>query len=328
MNTRRSFITFLGGAAASWPVVAWAQQAKLPVVGFLLSGSRGPFETMLVKFRKGLDELGFVEGRNLTIEYRSAEGRFDRLPALAAELVQRPVAIIVPAGGNLSVLAACAATSTIPIVFPGMDDPVKLGVVRSFSRPGGNATGVSLFNAVLGAKRLELLRELVPQATVIALLVNPANPTTEDQVRDLEEAARGNNLRIQVVNVTSASDVDPAFAAIREHRATALVVGADPLLTNQRDHLIVLAARDRLPTIYSQREFAVIGGLLSYGIDFPENYRQAGVYVSRILKGEKPADLPVVQPTKFELVINLHTAHALGLTVPATLLARADEVIE
>jgi putative ABC transport system substrate-binding protein len=209
-----------------------------------------------------------------------------------------------------------------------MDDPVKLGVVRSFSRPGGNATGVSLFNAVLGAKRLELLRELVPQATVIALLVNPANPTTEDQVRDLEEAARANNLRIQVVNVTSASDVDPAFAAIRQHGATALVVGADPLLTNQRDHLIVLAARDRLPTIYTQREFAAIGGLLSYGIDFPENFRQTGVYVGRILKGEKPGDLPVVQPTKFELVINLNTAKALGLTIPPTLLARADEVIE
>jgi len=324
---RREFIAALG-AATAWPISVRAQQPVMPVVGFLLSGSRGPFETMLVKFRKGLDELGFVEGRNLAIEYRSAEGRFDRLPALAAELVQRPVAIIVAAGGNVCVLAARAATSTIPIVFPGMDDPVKLGVVRSFSRPGGNATGVSLFNAVLGAKRLELLRELVPQATLIAFLVNPANPTTEDQVRDLEEAARANNLRIQVVNVTSASDVDPAFAAIRQHRATALVVGADPLLTNQRDHLIVLPARDRLPTIYSQREFAAIGGLLSYGIDFPENYRQAGVYVGRILKGEKPADLPVVQPTKFELVINLNTAKALGLTVPPTLLARADEVIE
>ena len=315
-------------AAAAWPVVARAQQQTMPVVGFMHSASRGPYESMLAGFRKGLDGQGFVEGRNLSIEYRWAEGQFDRLPSLAAELVQRPVAIIVAAGGNVSVLAARAATSTIPIVFPGMDDPVKFGVVSSFSRPGGNATGVSLFNAVLGAKRLELLRGFVPQATVIAHLVNPANPTTEDQMRDLEEAARASNLRIHVVNAKSASDIDPAFAAMKEHRATALVIGADPLLLNQRDHLIALAARDRLPTIYSQREFAVIGGLVSYGIDFPENYRQAGVYVGRILKGEKPADLPVTQPTKFELVINLKTAKVLGLEVSAQLLARADEVIE
>jgi ABC-type uncharacterized transport system substrate-binding protein len=324
---RREFITLLGGAAA-WPLAASAQQPAMPVIGFMHSASREPFESMLAGFRRGLNELGFVEGRNLTIEYRWAEGRFDRLPSLAAELVQRPVAIIVAAGGNVSVLAARAATSTIPIVFPGMDDPVKLGVVASFSHPGGNATGVSLFNAVLGAKRLELLRELVPQATVVALLVNPTNPTTEDQVRDLEEAARASNLRIQVVNIKSASDIDPAFATMKEYRAAALVIGADPLLLNQRDHLIVLAARDRLPTIYSQREFAAIGGLISYGVDFPENYRQASVYVGRILKGEKPADLPVVQPTKFELVINLKTAKALGLTIPPMLLARADEVIE
>jgi putative tryptophan/tyrosine transport system substrate-binding protein len=325
---RREFITLLGGAAAVWPLAARAQQPTMPVIGFMHSASREPFESMLAGFRRGLNELGFVEGRNLTIEYRWAEGRFDRLPSLAAELVQRPVAIIVAAGGNVSVLAARAVTSTIPIVFPGMDDPVKLGVVASFSHPGGNATGVSLFNAVLGAKRLELLRELVPQATVVALLVNPTNPTTEDQVRDLEEAARASNLRIQVVNIKSASDIDPAFATMKEYRAAALVIGADPLLLNQRDHLIVLAARDRLPTIYSQREFAAIGGLISYGVDFPENYRQAGVYVGRILKGEKPADLPVVQPTKFELAINLKTAKALGLTVPDKLLATADEVIE
>jgi putative ABC transport system substrate-binding protein len=298
------------------------------VIGFLHSASRGPCESMLAGFRKGLDELGFVEGRNLTIEYRWADGRFDRLPALAAELVQRRVAVIVAAGGNVSVLAARGATLTIPIVFPGMDDPVKQGVVASFSRPGGNATGVSLFNAVLGAKRLELLRGLVPQATVIALLVNPANPTTQDQVRDMNEAARASNVRLQVVNARSASDIDLAFAAMKEHHAAALVIGADPLLLNQRDHLIVLAARDQLPTIYSQREFAIIGGLVSYGIDFPENYRQGGVYAGRILKGEKPADLPVVQPTKFELVINLKTAKALGLEVPPQLLARADEVIE
>jgi putative ABC transport system substrate-binding protein len=325
---RREFITLLGGAAVAWPLPLRAQQPAMPVIGFMHSASRGPFESMLAGFRKGLDELGFVEGRNLTIEYRWAEGRFDRLPSLATELAQRPVAIIVAAGGNVSVLAARAATSTIPIVFPGMDDPVKLGVVASFSRPGGNATGVSLFNAALGAKRLGLLRELVPQATVIAFLVNSTNPTTEDQVRDLEEAARASNLLIQVVNAKSASDIEPAFAAMKEHGAAALVIGADPLLFNERDHLIVLAARDRLPTIYSQREFAAVGGLISYGVDFPENYRQAGVYVGRILKGEKPADLPVVQPTKFELVINLKTAKTLGLTVPYPLLARADEVIE
>jgi putative tryptophan/tyrosine transport system substrate-binding protein len=324
---RRKFIALLGGTAA-WPLAALVQQPAMPVIGFLHSSSSGPFEALLAGFRRGLDELAFTDGRNLTIEYRWAEGQFDRLPALAADLVQRRVSVMAVGGGNVAVLAARAATSTIPIVFAGADDPVKLGIVASFSRPGGNATGVSLFNAVLGAKRLELLRELVPRAATIALLVNPRNPTTEDQVRDLEAAARVSSQRVQVVTAGSAGEIDPAFARMRDQRADALVVGTDPLFLNQRDQLIVLAARDRLLTIYNQREFATIGGLISYGVHFPENYRQAGLYVGRILKGEKPADLPVVQPTKFELVINLKTAKAQGLDVPAKLLALADEVIE
>jgi ABC-type uncharacterized transport system substrate-binding protein len=326
MIRRRAFITLLSGAVAAWPLTARGQQPAL--VGFMHSASPGPYESYLAGFRKGLAELGYVEGRNLAIDFRWAEGQFDRLPALAAELVQRRVAVIVAAGGNVSVLAARAATSTIPIVFPGTDDPVKLGIVASFSHPGGNATGVSLFNAVLGAKRLELLRELVPQTTAIALLVNPRNPTTEGQVRDIEAAALSTRQRFHVFNAAGASEIDIAFAAMREQRVDALLVGADPLFLNQRDRLVVLSARDRVPTIYNQREIPAVGGLISYGVHFPENYRQAGIYVGRILKGEKPADLPVVQPTRFELVINLKTAKALGFEVPATLLARADEVIE
>jgi putative ABC transport system substrate-binding protein len=323
---RREFLSLVGGAAA-WPLAARAQQA-MPVIGFLHSASPGPYASYLAGFRQGLGELAFFEGRNLTIEYRWAQGQSDQLPALAAELVRRRVAVIVAAGGNVSVLAARDATSTIPIIFPGVDDAVKLGIVASFSHPAGNATGVSLFNSVLGAKRLELLRELAPGATAIAVLVNPKNPTTEDQVRDLQEAARTSGLRIQVLNASSASDIDAAFATMKEQRVGALVVGADPLFLNQQDQFTVLAARDRLPAIHGQRASAAAGGLISYGVNFPENYRQAGVYVGRILKGEKPADLPVVQPTKFELVINLKTAKALGIIVPPTLLARADEVIE
>jgi putative tryptophan/tyrosine transport system substrate-binding protein len=260
--------------------------------------------------------------------YRWANGEFDRLPVLAADLVQQRVTVIVAAGGNVSVLAARAATSTIPIVFPGMDDPVKQGVVASFSRPGGNLTGVSLFNAVLGTKRLELLRELVPGGAAIVLLVNPRNPTTDDQVNDLRSAARTTGQPIRVVNASNPNEIATAFAAMSEHGASALVVGADPLFLNERDQLIVLAARYRLPAIYTQREFATIGGLMTYGVRFPENYRQAGLYVGRIINGEKPGDLPVVQPTRFELVINLKTAKSLGFDIPAKLLAVADEVIE
>jgi putative tryptophan/tyrosine transport system substrate-binding protein len=309
-------------------MAARAQQAVMPVIGFLHSASPGPYEAFVAAFRQGLNELAFVEGRNLTIDYRWAEGQFDRLPALATDLVRRRVAVIAAAGGNVTVLAARDATSTIPIVFPGVDDPVKLGLVASFSRPGGNLTGVSLFNAVLGAKRLELLRALVPGATTIAVLVNPKNPNTEGQVGDLQAAASTSGQNIQVFNATDANEIDAAFAAMKERRIDALVVGADPLFFNQRDQFVVLAARDRLPTMYGQREIAAIGGLISYGVSLLENYRQAGVYVGRILKGEKPADLPVVQPIKFQLVINLKTAKALGLDLPDRLLALADEVIE
>jgi putative ABC transport system substrate-binding protein len=324
---RREFLAFLGGSMAC-PMAVCAQQPTMPVIGFLHSSSPGPFEPLLAGFRRGLSELSFFEGRNLAIEYRWAEGQFDRLPVLAAELVQRRVAVLVAAGGNVAVLAARDATSTVPIVFPGVDDAVKLGIVASFSRPGGNATGVSLFNAVLIAKRLELLRELAPRAATIAVLVNPKNPTADDQVTDIETAARAISQRIQIFKAMSADDIETAFTAMRELRADALILAADPLFLNQRDQLVVLAARDRLPTMYTQREFATIGGVISYGVDFPENYRHAGIYVGRILKGEKPADLPVMQPTKFELVINLKTAKALGIEIPPMLLARADEVIE
>jgi putative ABC transport system substrate-binding protein len=325
---RRQFITLLGGAAA-WPVAARGQQqASAAVIGFLHSSSPGPFAPLLAAFRRGLNEQGFVEGRNLTIEYRWAEGHLDRLPTWATELVRRKVAVIVAAGGNLSVLAARDATSSIPIVFPGMDDAVKLGVVASFNRPGGNVTGVSIFNAVLGPKRLELLRELLPRATTIGVLVNPQSPTAEEQIRELQAATSASGQRLHVINASSVDEIDAAFATMKESHPDALLLSADPLYLNQNDQLIVLAARDRLPTIYTQREFAVIGGLISYGVSFPENYRQAGVYVARILKGEKPADLPVVQPIKFELVINMKTAKALELVIPANLLALADEVIE
>jgi putative ABC transport system substrate-binding protein len=324
---RRDFITLLGSAATTWHLPAGAQ-GSIPVVGFLHSASRGPNEPLLAAFVKGLAELGLVEGRNLRMEYRWADGDFDRLPALAADLVQRRVDVLVAAGGNVSVLSAHAATSTIPIVFTGVDDPVRLGVVTSFNHPGGNLTGVSLFNAVLSMKRLELLRELVPAATAIALLINPRNPTSDKQVEDLQSAAPSNIQPIQVLKATNASEIAAAFSAMREQRASALIVGADPLFLNLRDQLIVLAARDRLPVIYTQREFATTGGLISYGVSFPENYHQAALYVGRIIKGEKPGDLPVVQPTRFELVINLKTAKALGFEIPPTLLARADEVIE
>jgi len=324
---RRDFITLLGSAATTWPLPASAQ-GSIPVVGFLHSASRGPNEPLLAAFVKGLAELGLVEGRNFRMEYRWADGDFDRLSALAADLVQRRVDVLVAAGGNVSVLSARAATSTIPVVFTGVDDPVRLGVVTSFNHPGGNLTGVSLFNAVLSVKRLELLREIVPAATAIALLINPRNPTSDKQVEDLQSAAPRNIQLTQVLKATNANEITAAFSAMREQHASALIVGADPLFLNLRDQLIVLAARDRLPVIYTQREFATTGGLISYGVSFPENYRQAALYVGRIIKGEKPGDLPVVQPTRFELVINLKTAKALGFEIPPTLLARADEVIE
>jgi putative tryptophan/tyrosine transport system substrate-binding protein len=325
---RREFMALLGGAAATWPLAARAQQPSMPVLGFLHSASAGPFASYVAAFHQGLNETGFVSGKNVMIEYRWAEGKSDQLPALAAELVQLPVAVLVAAGGSLSALTAKRATTTIPIVFPGVDDPVKLGIVQSFNRPGGNATGVSLFNAVLATKRLDLLRQLIPKATAIAFLVNPRNPSTEAQVSDVEEAARASGQNVQLLSASTERDIDTGFATLAGQRADALVVGADPLFQNLRNQLTALTARHALPAIYLNREFPIVGGLISYGIHFPDAYRQAGNYAGRILKGEKPSDLPIVQPTKFELVINLKTAKALGLTVPDKLLVAADEVIE
>ena len=325
---RREFITLLGGAAASWPIAARGQQPAMPVIGFMHSASPGPFATYIAAFRDGLGQMGYVEGRNIVIEYRWAEGQTERLPDLAAELVRRPVAVLIAAGGSLSALTAKRATSTIPVVFPGADDAVKLGLVESLNRPGGNVTGVSIFNAVLAAKRLELLRELASKPISTAFLVNSKHPAAESQIQDLEEAAQGIGQKVMILRASSAREIEEAFATLIRERIDALVLGADPFFQHSRDQLVDLAAHHRVLAIYLNREFPVVGGLVSYGVHFPENYRQAGLYAGRILKGEKPADLPVIQPTKFELVINLKTAKALGLTVPPSLLAIADEVIE
>ena len=324
---RREFLGLLGGAAGL-PVTALAQQPAVPVIGFLHSASSGPFATYVAAFREGLAQMGYVEGNNLLIEYRWAEGQTDRLPDLAAELVRRRVAVLIAAGGSLSALTAKRATSNIPIVFPGADDAVKLGLVESLNKPGGNVTGVSIFNASLAAKRLGLLRELASKPISTAFLVNSKNPTAELQVNDLEEAAQGIGQKIMTLRASTALEIEGAFATLVQQRIDGLVIGADPFFQNSRDQLVGLAGRHRVLAIYINREFPVVGGLISYGIHFPENYRQAGLYAGRILKGEKPADLPVIQPTKFELIINLKTAKTLGLTVPPTLLARADEVIE
>jgi putative ABC transport system substrate-binding protein len=328
---RREFITLLGGAAATWPLGAEAQQAN-PLVGVLHGGSAASFVPFMVAFRRGLQEEGFTEGQNVSIEYRWAENQYDRLPAMATELVQRQPAVIY-AGG--SVRAAKAATSTIPIVFTTGEDPVKAGLVASLNRPGGNVTGVSLFYVELGAKRLEVLRELAPNAEVIGLLVNPRSPQgmgtnteAEEQARDAQAAASAMGRQLILVRASSVSEIDEAFAAIVQQRAAALIVASDVFLSSRKDQLIALAARHAMPTIYAWRDAVIAGGLLSYGIDLADSYRQVGGYVGRILKGAKPAELPVLQPTKFPLVINLRTARALGLEVPPTLLARADEVIE
>jgi putative tryptophan/tyrosine transport system substrate-binding protein len=324
---RRQFIFALGGAAA-WPITARAQQPAMPVVGFLSSGSANTYAHFLSAFLQSLNEAGYFEGRNVAIEYRWAEGQYDRLPAMAAELARRQVAVIVASGGLTPTLAAKAATSTIPIVFSSVDDPVKAGLAISLNRPGRNATGMSLFTGVLAAKQLELLRELVPKAVAVAVLVNPDNPNTESHLHKMQEAARVLGLKLHVLSARSERDFEPAFATIAQQRIGALVVGVDTVFNSERDQLVALAARHAVPTIYQFREFPVGGGLISYGANVADGYRQVGLYTGRILKGDKVADLPVVQPTKFDFVINLKTAKALGLTVPDKLLALADEVIE
>ena len=324
---RREFITFVGSAAVAWPLAARAQQPALPVVGYLSAGSPDS-NVGVAGFRKGFAEMGYVEGQNVAIEYRWALGRYDRLPALAADLVRRRVAVIVAAGGPAS-LAAKSATATIPIVFGTGGDPIELGLVASLDRPGGNATGASFLTQELTAKRIELLHEIVPAATLIGILLNPTNSLSEAQRREAEIAARILGVRLVIANASTASEIEAAFAILVEQRIGALLVAGDPLFISvMRDQLVALTARHAVPAIYEARENVDAGGLMSYGTSILDANRLSGVYTGRILKGEKPADLPVQQSTKVELVINLKTAKALGITVPQLLLGRVDEVIE
>jgi putative tryptophan/tyrosine transport system substrate-binding protein len=323
---RREFIALLGGTAAAWPLAASAQQAAMPVIGFLNPTSPDAFADRLRGFRQGLKNTGYVEGENVAIEYRWAENQIDRLPLLAAELVRRRVAVIV--GNTPSAFAAKAATTTIPIVFLVAEGPVRLGLVASLARPGGNLTGVNFFGGELTAKRLELLRELVPAPTRVVVLVNPAGPDAETTLRDVEPAARAVGLQIQVLNASTSREINAAFVTFVRERPDALFVGNDPFLTSRRVQLVQLATLHKVPATFSNRGFVEAGGLMSYGSNLPDAWRQVGVYAGRILKGAKPADLPVAQSTKFELVINAETARMLGLNVPDKLLVAADEVIE
>ena len=323
---RRKFITLLGGAAAAWPLVARAQQPTLPVIGYLSSGSPAAFAPMVAALRRGLSEAGVVEGKDFVIEYQWVEGQYDRLPTLAADFVRRQVAMIVATGGSRPALAAKAATATIPIVFTGGLDPVELGLVTSLARPGGNATGTINIASDLNAKRLGMLRELVPAATTIAVLSDAT--VIVNELKEIETSARTIGQQILIFEVGSEGDFDKVFESMVQRGASALFVNASPFFTSQRKRLVALAARNAIPASYSFREFVVDGGLMTYGASIPDQHRLAGVYAGRILKGEKPADLPVLRPTKFELVINLNTAKALGVRVPDRILALADEVIE
>ena len=329
MSTRREFISLLGGAVAGWPLAAQAQQPTMPVIGFLGAVSPEGFADRLRGFRQGLKDAGYVEGENVAIEYRWAENQLDRLPGLAADLVRRQVTVILAHGGTAPALAVKAATTTIPIVFTVPEDPVRLGLVASLSRPGGNLTGVNLVIGELVPKRLELLRELVPGMTRVAAFVNPANPArAESHGQEVESAGRAMGLQIQTFNVGTSREINAAFATLARERPDALLIGPDPFFTARRVQLATLAARHAIPSSFSVRDYPEAGGLMSYGTNVLDAYRQSGVYAGRVLKGAKPADLPVVQSSKFELVINAQTALMLGLTVPASLLAVTDEVIE
>jgi putative ABC transport system substrate-binding protein len=326
---RRDFIKAIGGGAVAWPLAARAQQTGIPVVGFLHSSAPNYFAQMAPAFSQGLKEAGYIEGQNLVINYRWAEGDYDRLPTLAKDLVDRQVAVIFAAGGTDPAKAAKAATTTIPIVFVSAADPVQTGLVASLNRPVGNVTGVSLLASQLNAKKLELLSQLVPRGVVIGALVNPEYPQATREAEDFQSAAKTLGVKSIVLSAGTATEIDTAFSELQQnHQIGALVIGNDPFYGARRDQLVALASRYSVPVIYYQKEFVTAGGLLSYGPSFPDGYRQGGVYVGRILRGEKPADLPIMQPTKFDLVINVKTAKTLGLTVPPTVLALADEVIE
>ena len=325
---RRHFVGGLAGAVA-WPHMPRAQQlAVMPTVGYLANASPAGFAPLVAAFHQGLREVGFVEGQNVAIEYRWAGGQQERLAEFAADLVRREVAVIMATGGNAPSLAAKAATASIPIVFTGGGDPVKLGLVQNLNRPGGNATGAINIGIELVAKRFEVLRELVPSNAVIATLFNPANPDAHSQIIDVQEAARAVGQQTRIFNVAGESELEQSFAQMVAQGVNALFVGGDPLFTSHRSRLVALAARHGIPASYAFRDFAVAGGLMSYGVDLSDTHRRAGIYVGRILRGAKPSELPVLQPVKFQLVINLKAAKALGVTVPQSLLARADEVIE
>jgi putative ABC transport system substrate-binding protein len=324
---RRKFITLLGGAVVTWPLGARAQQPAMPVIGFLSAVSLAQTTHLLAAFRRGLNETGYADDSNVTIEYRYADGQYDRLPAMAADLVRRPVGVIV-AAATPAANAARSATTTIPIVFIVGLDPVAAGLAASFNRPGGNATGISLISGPLGQKRLELVRELVPKAAVVAMLVNPLGPDAAPEIRDMQAAAQANAMQIRMLNASTPGELNAALASLSDHRPDALLVGADPFFMIRREELVALVARHGVPAVYPFREYTAAGGLMSYGTNIATAYRQAGIYAGRILKGAKPADLPVLNPTTFELVINLKAAKTLGFDIPPALHARSDEVIE